>query len=61
LGGKGLNMDNTRINQRTIGEIVKDKKGNLYEIINFTNSLFMLLRDLKTNELVISNDEYYTL
>jgi hypothetical protein len=54
-------MDNTIIKQRTIGEIVKDKKGNLYEIIRFTNSLFMLLRDLKTNELVISSDEYYTL
>ena len=54
-------MDNTRTNQRTIGEIVKDKKGNLYEIIGFTNSLFKLLKDLKTNELVISSDEYYTI
>ena len=54
-------MDNTGINQRTIGEIVKDKKGNLYKIISFTNSLFVMLIDLKTKELVISNDDYYTL
>ena len=54
-------MDNTGINQRTIGEIVKDKKGNLYEIIRVTNSLFVMLLDLKTKELVISSDEYYTL
>jgi hypothetical protein len=54
-------MDNTRINQKTTGEIVKDKKGNLYEIIAFPNCPFKLLKDLKTNKLVVSSDEYYTI
>ena len=63
-------MENTRINPHLrqgavigssckIGDIVKDKEGNLYKILSFSNSLFLMLKDLKTNELVISSAEYY--
>ena len=63
-------MDNTRIHPHfrqgavmgsssKVGDIVKDKEGNLYEILSFTNSLFLMLKDLKTKELVISSGEYY--
>ena len=39
--------------------LVKDKEGNLYKILSFSNSLFLMLKDLKTNEFVISSAEYY--
>jgi len=42
-----------------VGDIVKDKEGDLYEILSFSNSLFLILKDLKTKELVISSAEYY--
>lgn len=42
-----------------IGDIVEDKKGQCYKILGFTNSLFFILEDLTTNQLVISSDTYY--
>lgn len=42
-----------------IGDIVECEKGKLYKILGFTNSLFLILEDLKTNELVMSSSQFY--
>lgn len=46
-------------NKFKIGDIVKDEKNNMYKVLELTNTLFIVLEDLKTKELVISSNDYY--
>lgn len=46
-------------NNFKVGDIIKDEKENLYKVLDLTNSLFIVLEDLKTKQLIISSNDYY--
>ena len=35
-------------NNFKVGDIIKDEKENLYKVLDLTNTLFIILEDLKT-------------